>query len=293
MTGISKMNTSGTFKTHSHPYYQLCHILRGEFRFAIDGIDYDANVGDTVLIPMNSEHMITQTNEGVGYYFEVKFSTYTNKDRDMCNDIDILIPNDKFSRVLLEEIFDEKENLTSLSEDVMVTYLYAILYKLSVKSRRNKNTPSKYIELTPYSTLVRDTIRFLEDNYMKQLALEDIVKQTKVTKSYLCRRFKQETTLTIFECLMIIRVRKAVELLSYTDMSLDQISKATGFTNTTHFSKVFTKHVMIPPGQYRKHLRLQDTYFKEAILGSSTNSIAVAALEGKKLDFSKINNCTK
>ena len=56
-----------------------------------------------------------------------------------------------------------------------------------------------------------------------------------------------ETSLTIFECLMVIRVRKAAELLTFTGMSLAEISCETGFVNLTHFNRVFTKHVMIPP----------------------------------------------
>ncbi|HWQ78409.1 MAG TPA: AraC family transcriptional regulator, partial [Anaerovoracaceae bacterium] len=289
MAGVSKLDSAGTFKTHSHPYYQLNHILRGEYEFTIDGQTLAVGVGDTVLIQMNSAHKITLASNETGYYFEVKFTTFTKADKELCSDIGVLVPKDSFSKTLLREIFDENENLTSLSEDIMVTYLYSILFKLSALSRREKDIPSKFIELAAYSVPVRDTIRFLEDNYSKQLTLDDIVMQTAVQKNYLCRRFKQETSVTIFECLMIIRVRKAVELLSYSNMTLAEISQATGFINLTHFNRVFTKHVMIPPGQYRKHLKLQDFYLNDATAEKNASPIAVAALEGKKIDFSMIN----
>ncbi len=289
MSGVSKLDGAGTYKTHTHPYYQLNHILRGEYEFTIDGKTFTASVGDTILIQMNSAHKITLNSNETGYYFEVKFTTFTKKDKEICDDIDILVPKDNFSKTLFNEIFDENENLTSLSEDIMVAYLYAILFKLSARSRREKDIPSKYIELAAYSTPVRDTIRFLEDNYSKQLTLDDIAMQTTVIKNYLCRRFKQETSVTIFECLMIIRVRKALELLSFTNMTLAQISQATGFINLTHFNRVFTKHVMIPPGQYRKHLKLQDFYLNDATTEKNPSPIAAAALEGKKIDISTIN----
>lgn len=151
-------------------------------------------------------------------------------------------------------IREESENLTPSSEEIMLNYPYSILYELSADSCRQKNAPSKYIEVTAYSEPVRDTIRFLEDNYTRKLSLEDIVAHTDVKKSCLCRRFKEETSLTIFECLMIVRVRKAVELLTYSDLTLAQISQETGFVSLTHFNRVFTNHVMIPPGHYRRHL---------------------------------------
>lgn len=284
---MSKMNVGDTFDQHAHPYYQLDHIVRGKYKFTVEGRTFTAGVGDTVLIPANSVHSFTEIGDETGYYFEVKFSSFSHGVMEMCSDIDILVQNDGFSGKLLKEISDEHNNATPESEEIMGTYLYAILFKLSAKARREKNIPSKYIEVSAYSAPVRDTIRFLEDNYKKRLSLDDIVKETPLQKNYLCSLFKKETTVTIFECLMIIRIRKAVELLSYTNRSLSEISEETGFVNITHFNRVFTKHVMIPPGQYRKRLQTQDFYWSAAT-SERHSPITTAILEGKKIDFPNI-----
>lgn len=284
ISGLSKLDMGDSYKRHTHPYYQLNHIVRGKYTFTVGNQTFTANVGDTILIPMDSVHSLTEKNDETGYYFEVKFSSFSQGVKKMCSDIGILTQNDDFSGKLLKEIFDENNNSTAASEEIMVTYLYAILFKLTAKTRREKITPSKYIEVSAYSAPVRDTIRFLEDNYTKRLTLDDIVAQTPLKKSYFCSLFKKETTVTIFECLMIIRIRKAVELLTYTDMSLTQISKETGFVNITHFIRVFTKHVMIPPGQYRKHLKSQSIYWSQA----TANPITAATLGGKKIDFPRL-----
>jgi AraC-like DNA-binding protein len=281
ISGLSKLDIGESYEKHTHPYYQLNHIVRGTYKFTVDNSEFTAEVGDTILIPMNSVHSLTDIGDETGYYFEVKFSSFSQGVKELCSDIGVLVQNDDFSRNLLKEIFDENNNSTSASEEIMVTYLYAILFKLTAKKRREKNTPSKYIEISAYSAPVRDTIIFLEDNYMKRQSLDDIVAQIPLKKSYFCSLFKKETTVTIFECLMIIRIRKAVEFLTYTKMSLAQISKETGFVNITHFNRVFTKHVVIPPGQYRKHLKSQSLYWSQAI----ANPIAAATLGGKKIDF--------
>lgn len=278
---MSKMNVGDTFKTHSHPYYQLDHIIRGRYEFTVEGATFTAGPGDTVLIPTNGSHSFTETGDETGYYFEVKFSSFSNSVKQMCSDIGVVVKNDDFSGKLVKEIFDETSDSTPASEQIMITYLYAILFKLSAKKRREKHSPSKYIEVSAYSEPVRSTIRFLEGNYTKRLSLDDIVAQTPLKKSYFCSLFKRETTVTIFECLMIIRIRKAVELLTYTNMSLAQISNETGFVNITHFNRVFTKHVMIPPGQYRKRLKSQSFYWNEA----GANPITAATLGGGKIDF--------
>lgn len=285
---LAKMNTGYRFPPHAHPYYQLNHIVKGSYTYTIDNCTFTAGVGDTLLIPSNCVHSFIQTSEETGYYFEVKFSAFSKGVQEMCSDAGILVQNDDFSRKLLEAIFDENNNSTPESEVIMVTYLYTILFKLSEKRRRDKNTPSKYIEVSAYSEPVRTIIRFLEDNYKEKLSLNDIVKQTSLQKSYLCGLFKKETTVTIFECLMIIRIRKAVELLSYNPMPLSQISKETGFVNVTHFNRIFSKHVMIPPGQFRKNLKSQGFYWDDATESRRINHITSATLEGKKIDFPKL-----
>jgi len=285
---LSKLNMGETYEPHEHPYYQLNHVVRGEYEITVEGNTFAVGLGDTILIPANSVHSIINTSNEPSYYFEVKFSSFSKGVKEMCSDIGFLIRDDDFSGKLMKEIFDESNNSTPESEEIIVTYLYAMLFKLSAEKRRKKDTLSKYIEVSAYSEPVRETIRFLEDNYKKQLSLDDIVEQAPLQKSYLCSLFKKETTVTIFECLMIIRIRKAVELLTYTNMPLSKVSKETGFVNITHFNRVFTKHVMIPPGRYRKHLRSQDVYWKDAM----ANPITAATVGVKKIDFPMLKGIT-
>ena len=287
-SGLAKIDAGYTFKTHSHPYYQLDHIVQGSYTFTVDGCTFTADVGDTIMIPAHFDHSFTQTDDETGYYFEVKFSSFSKGVMEMCSDVGFIVPKDEFTGNLMKEIFDENNNSTPESEVTMVAYLYAILFKLTQKKRREKNTASKYIEVSAYSAPVRDIIRFLEENYKKPLSLDDIVAQTPLQKSYICNLFKKETTVTIFECLMIIRVRKAMELLTYNPMPLAQISKEAGFLSVSHFIRVFTKHVMAPPGQYRKNLKVQNFYWNDATTGKKVNHIATATLEGKKIDFPQI-----
>lgn len=289
MSILSKMDPGDNYRKHRHPYYQINHIVQGDFIYTVNGETYNVTVGDTVLVPMNSDHSIRRASRERGFYYEIKFTSFSKGVQEMCRDIGVLNRSDEFSATLFKEIFDERNNALLDSSDIITTYLLTILYKLSAPARRKMSTPSKYIELATFSPMVQQTIRYLENNYRRALTLDDIVSQTDVKKSHLCSLFKKETTVTIFECMMIIRIRKAVELLTYTSRTLQQISEDIGFVNITHFNRVFSKHVMIPPGQYRKFLKSQDAFWKDA----STSPITAAMLSGKKIDipqFHYINN---
>lgn len=91
---VSKMESEGNYKPHNHPYCQLNHILKGEITYVVDGKSYVAHAGDTVLVPQNSVHSLALTSEEEGYYFEVKFTTMSKQDKEMCDDISIFTPGD-------------------------------------------------------------------------------------------------------------------------------------------------------------------------------------------------------
>ena len=71
-------------------------------------------------------------------------------------------------------------------------------------------------------------------------------------KSYLCVAFKKDTQLTILDCLNTIRIRRAAELIVYSEYNLTQVADACGFASVSHFNRVFLKYVGITPGQCRR-----------------------------------------
>jgi AraC-like DNA-binding protein len=48
-------------------------------------------------------------------------------------------------------------------------------------------------------------------------------------------------------------VAKARTLLARTNTPLLDIALTCGFSDQSHFNRVFKKHTGVPPGQYRRH----------------------------------------
>ena len=48
------------------------------------------------------------------------------------------------------------------------------------------------------------------------------------------------------------RIRRAAELIVYSDHSLSQVSEMCGFASVSHFNRVFLKYAGITPGQCRR-----------------------------------------
>ncbi|HEX6180442.1 MAG TPA: helix-turn-helix transcriptional regulator, partial [Chitinophagaceae bacterium] len=52
-----------------------------------------------------------------------------------------------------------------------------------------------------------------------------------------------------------LRIEKAIEYLGSSDYSLTKIAYLTGFSDQSHFSRIFKKHTGQNPLSYRKNLR--------------------------------------
>lgn len=75
-----------------------------------------------------------------------------------------------------------------------------------------------------------------------------------VSIAYMSYLFKKSFDVNFSDYLWNIRMKKAEELLSETDMNIDQISIQVGYLNTSSFRRKFKQETGLTPSQYRsKH----------------------------------------
>jgi len=72
-----------------------------------------------------------------------------------------------------------------------------------------------------------------------------------VSVAYMSQLFKKELNIGFADYLWMLRLEKAKELLSTTDMSIDDISIAVGYYNTSSFRRKFKQETGISPSQFR------------------------------------------
>lgn len=110
-----------------------------------------------------------------------------------------------------------------------------------------------------YNPAVQEVVRYVEEHLHEPLQLKDLAEHLHMNASYLSALFKEQTGLTFSEYLMRRRVQRAKELLSSTQMTIQEIADATGYQTDKYFVKVFRSLEGISPGQYRKQLAQLDS----------------------------------
>jgi AraC-like DNA-binding protein len=94
--------------------------------------------------------------------------------------------------------------------------------------------------------------RHVEEHFRDHLSVEDVAKKTGLSPCHFSTVFRKATGQTFVEHVQRRRVEEAKSLLSGTPKPVTDICFLCGFTNLTHFNRVFRRWTGLSPRQYRQ-----------------------------------------
>lgn len=112
---------------------------------------------------------------------------------------------------------------------------------------RNVDTSAR--EINPLCIAVE---QYLDGHFGENITLEETAKLFFVSPWHLSRVFKRETSYNFKQYLLRLRLGEAQMRLSSTEQSIGEIAQACGFHDPAYFSRLFTSHIGISPGRYRR-----------------------------------------
>jgi AraC-like DNA-binding protein len=117
---------------------------------------------------------------------------------------------------------------------------------LKSKQKAGKNLPAWANELK----------EMIQDHIDTSLTLKELSKDLDINPSYLSREFsKHFDNLSFGEYIRKQRIEKAIELMAIPNYSLTDIAYYTGFSDQSHFTRIFKKYTGNSPSAYRKKMR--------------------------------------
>jgi AraC-like DNA-binding protein len=123
---------------------------------------------------------------------------------------------------------------------------------LDVFNNYLKNKPGSKKKIPGWAQELKEII---QDHIDTNLSLREISKGLSINPSYLSREFsKYFEDLTFGEYIRKHRIEKAMELMQSPSYSLTEIAYLTGFSDQSHFTRIFKKHIGQNPSSYRKAL---------------------------------------
>ena len=150
---------------------------------------------------------------------------------------------------LFEEVIEELQNKWPAYEQLCVAKFFQILALLQRKSAKEKAPLGQYMDKISF------IIQKMNREYEKPYTLEDYAQMCCMGKFHFLRVFREITGCSPMEYRNHIRMEHAKELLTDTDLLIDEISRRVGYASNVYFCDAFKARVGVAPSQYRKASR--------------------------------------
>lgn len=264
----------------SLPFHNVLHAPRA-YREGIEALKHRMKLGKGVIIPYHSINS--------GHHSNVYF--YPKQIENELIDAIRLADEHRAHEVLdqwLTEVFNKEREpheyqislicllneLMILMQEAGIPYkqqadgepsLYEQLLQLYISSEIQswfrKKVISPIIDVfrdrqkSQYSNLSEQIIHIIQNEYDKDISLDECASRLHYNLFYLSSIFKKETGLSFSEYLAMFRLNKAKKLLVETDLPIKDIAEQLTYNNPQNFIRYFRKWEGITPGQYRKNHR--------------------------------------
>lgn len=262
---LQKLGPSFHVSHHWHEEMEIVYVYEGPLYLTIENKDYIGRCGDIFIINPKEIHQMYVKDSGVRYgtlLFSLNTLLFQDNDeatRKYLHPLfhgDVMFMHTFSNQALSEKIFNTIIEIVNLNKEKVPAYrfgtkalLLQILFLLFNAHIEKSNTTTH-----KNSTLNREIISYISENYTSDLTLADIADTFHMSYKYFSRYFKNTFQTTLSEYLMKLRLERAELLLNSSEMSITEISMQSGFNNISFFIRSFKKAYGLTPLQYRNHL---------------------------------------
>ncbi len=235
----------------------------------------EAKKASTLVYSSSSENFGVYRNDGVHEYTLYKENKLFNF---------LLSGNQNSVNKLLDELL--LRNINDENQETEWRLLFLQMYNTGIRALEVKNITeselmdrdildiqscvdsSKRIELYNYIKLFFENIlekggvfsgnnsfneikKYIDENYCSDIYLDKIGEKFDITAKYASKLIKKELGMPFQKYISRLRISKAKEFLTETELTINEISQKTGFNSRHPFLRTFKQYEGITPSEYR------------------------------------------
>ncbi len=259
---VQNYPTNGKSSPHSHDFYEFGVVTDGNGIYENEKGVFTLIQGDVLAVKPGKLHAYTSDEKLriSNIMFMPEFLDGEGKELKSLSGIRALLeeqrklhlPHNEYCRVekIIYATISEQKMRSPGFHCICKGFLYELLTlfgRLNIREEEPIPNPESELRIG-----VNRAIRYMEKHYASPIVLKTLTVQAQMSRSKFCMVFKMMTGCTCGEYLKEIRIEKAKELLSSTNLQQSQIALQCGFCDSSHFGRIFRERTGSTPLEYRR-----------------------------------------
>lgn len=231
-------------KNHTHEELTIFAIKEGSLNLIFNDTSFEFLPNQIVIINNNIPHLASlNTQSKDGYVIYLKKEYLKTIDFDFKSSYEIVKQKSIHKNFIkmCDCLLDDKVSLLEKEEKFFSFCLSFFSFE------------SKQIQIEEESSLALDIKKYLDEKYLEELILDDLVKSFDLSVVHLIRVFKKEFGLPIHSYILNKKVHFAKELLS-SNLPIIEVAQNSGFFDQSHLNRSFKRIFQITPKEYQNNI---------------------------------------
>lgn len=252
---ISHQDTLGTYSVpyHWHDEIEIIYLEYGNINIYCNEQEYHLEPNQFYIINANELHQILGVTPSLHHAIIfhpslLDFSLFDKTEEQFIRPI--TSGNAKFiSQIYQDHNYDfiinnlvNTDTHDYLSIKISLYNIINIFYKnhlIEIDTNPNKHEDLKKV------------ILYIQNNFNKTLTLDMIAKQIMISPNHLCKYFKKNMGITVFQYINQYKINQSINYLLHSKLTIIEIAMNCGFDNISYFIRTFKKITGFTPKQYR------------------------------------------
>ena len=250
---------------HSHSFWQLLVPTGGDGSILVGEESYPATRGTALFAQPGIPHTVFRNEGAAGppKFIDVKFGVEEERLEQELRTLGpcVTFTDTDASLAQLKNILTEAQFQELFSSEV-INMAFSIFLIGLIRTHHGEKSAA-FVQYEKAAVLdesykglpVSQLLEYINQNFDRIISLDDLSSFAHVSKTTLIEIFKEVYGSTPIRYLNNLRMQKAKELLSDSDISISEISEMVGFQSIHYFSRNFKEREGCTPMEYRRRHR--------------------------------------
>ena len=253
---------------HWHYFVEIIYLHQGSVEYTCSDRSGRLEKGGMAIFPPKAVHSIRSGGDELPIYSLLKFDVnrlrissdyspgfsevfrraeghpdaHMTFDAEQCRAIG--------AEALIGQCIDEMSNRRYGYGTVMDANLYILLNRV-VRLWMDRGFSLEHFSARANSDPIYSITEYIDAHYAEELKVTELAEMCGISYSHFAKSFKSIYRQSCRQFINYLRVSKAADYLIFTDHDLNRISQETGFSDCSHFIRVFRSIKGVTPGKYR------------------------------------------